>query len=253
MTTALEHEHAMTANGLDFREKVVLVTGVGRVGQIGHAVAEAFGLAGARVVACDVNAVAVSERVREFTAAGIDARPAAGDLTKPDIAHLAVETALKYYQKLDVVVNVAGGLTTYGPIAEATAEEFDREIAINLKTAVLVSQAAIDELVRSQGCIVNFASVAYYQPQVNIALYSAAKYGVAGFTRALALELRERRVRVNAIAPAMVRTSDNVASVGEGEAEFVEMRNITDTVMFLASPAAEAITGHILPISLGHR
>src|SRR6476469_6016646 len=217
----------MGGPAFDFRGKVVLVTGVGRAGQIGNAWAFAFGRAGAKIVACDLNAVGVAERVREFAALGVDARPCAGDLTHPDIAALAVEIALKHFGRLDVVVNVAGGLTSYGPIQDITAEVIDREIAINLKTAILVSQAAIDALSKTQGCIVNFSSIAYFQPQSPMAVYSAAKAAVAGFTQSLALELRERQVRVNAIAPAMVRTVDNVAAAGE-EGLYVEMQEITD-------------------------
>lgn len=238
----------MSPARFDFRGKVVLVTGVGRAGQIGNAVALAFGKAGAKIVACDQNAVGVAERVREFAAQGVDARPCAGDLTQPDIAALAVEVALKHFGRLDVVVNVAGGLTTYGPIEQVTVQGLDREIAINLKTAVLVSQAAIEALSRAQGCIVNFTSIAYFNPQSPMAVYSAAKSAVAGFTRSLALELRDRKVRVNAVAPAMVRTVDNVAAVGDGDVQYVEMQEITDGVMTLASPDA-ATTGQILPIS----
>ena len=233
---------------LDFRGKVVLVTGVGRAGQIGNAVALAFGKAGAKIVACDLNAVGVAERVREFAALGVDARPCAGDLTEPDIAALSVEIALKHFGRLDVVVNVAGGLTTFGPISETTGDALDREISINLKTAVLVSQAAIEALTRSRGSIVNFSSIAYFNPQSPMAVYSAAKAAVAGFTRSLALELEERHIRVNAVAPGMVRTVDNVASMGNGDAQYVEMQEITDGVMSLASPDA-TMTGHILPIS----
>ncbi len=238
----------MTGPRFDFRDKVVLVTGVGRAGQIGNAVALAFGKAGAKIVACDQNAVGVAERVREFAAQGVDARPCAGDLTQPDIAALAVEVALKHFGRLDVVVNVAGGLTTYGPIEQMTVQGIDREIAINLKTAVLVSQAAIEALSRTQGCIINFSSIAYFHPQTPMAVYSAAKAAVAGFTRSLALELRDRKVRVNAVAPAMVRTVDNVAAVGDDDVHYVEMQEITDGVMTLASPAA-ATTGQIFPIS----
>jgi NAD(P)-dependent dehydrogenase (short-subunit alcohol dehydrogenase family) len=238
----------MSGERFDFRGKVVLVTGVGRAGQIGNAVALAFGKAGAKIVACDLNAVGVAERVREFAAQGVDARPCAGDLTEPDIAALAVEVALKHFGRLDVVVNVAGGLTTFGPIEQTTVTALDREIAINLKTAVLVSQAAIDALTRTRGCIVNFASIAYFNPQSPMAVYSAAKAAVAGFTRSLALELQDRHVRVNAVAPAMVRTVDNVAAVGEGEVQYVEMQEITDGVMSLASPDSTA-TGQILPIA----
>ncbi|HEU5304106.1 MAG TPA: SDR family oxidoreductase [Gemmatimonadales bacterium] len=237
----------MSAGSFDFRGKVVLVTGVGRSGQIGHAVALAFGQAGAKIVACDLNAVGVAERVREFAAQGVDARPCAGDLTQPDIAALAVEIALKHFGRLDVVVNVAGGLTTYGPLGGTTVQALDREIAINLKTAVLVSQAAIDALARTAGSIINFSSIAYFRPQSPMAVYSAAKAAVAGFTQSLALELQDRHVRVNAIAPAMVRTPDNVAAMGNGEVTYVEMVEITDGVMALASdPTA---TGKIVPIS----
>jgi NAD(P)-dependent dehydrogenase (short-subunit alcohol dehydrogenase family) len=238
----------MSPANAEFRDKVVLVTGVGRAGQIGNAVALAFGKAGAKIVACDKNAVGVAERVREFAAQGVDARPCAGDLTVPDIASLAIEVALKHYGRLDVVVNVAGGLTTYGPISSMTVQAFDREITINLKTAVLVSQAAIDALTHTRGCIINFSSIAYFQPQAPMAVYSAAKAAVAGFTRSLALELKDRQVRVNAIAPAMVRTVDNVAAMGDGEAQYVEMHEITDGVMSLAS-SASSDTGQILPIA----
>ena len=232
----------------EFTDKVVLVTGVGRAGQIGNAVALAFGKAGAKIVACDRNAVGVAERVREFGAQGVDARPCAGDLTQPDIAALAVEIALKNFGRLDVVVNVAGGLTTYGPISDLTVQAIDREISINLKTAVLVSQAAIDSLSRSRGCIINFSSIAYFSPQAPMAIYSAAKAAVAGFSQSLALELKDRQIRVNAVAPAMVRTMDNVAAVGEGEAQYVEMREVTEGVLALASPSS-TVTGQIIPIA----
>lgn len=232
----------------DFTGKVVLITGVGRAGQIGNAVALAFGRAGARIVPCDRNAVGVAERVREFAAQGIEARAAAGDLTVPDVADLAVETALKHFGRLDVVVNVAGGLTTYGPFEDTGPADFDREIAINLKTTFLVSRAAIPALETTRGCIVNFASIAVAQPSANLAVYTAAKAAVAGLTRALAVELAPRGIRVNAVAPAMVRTADNTASAG-ADAQYVEMEHITDGVLFLASDAASGISGQVQPIS----
>lgn len=232
----------------DFGGKVVLVTGVGRAGQIGNAVALAFGRAGARIVACDLNAVGVAERVREFATLGVDARPSAGDLTQPDIAALAVETALRHFGRLDVVVNVAGGLTTFGPIEALTVKDLDREVAINLKTTVLVSQAAIPALTATKGCIVNFASIAFFEPQSPMAVYSAAKAAVAGFTRSLALELADRQVRVNAVAPGMARTGDNLASVGQ-DAEYVEMEDLTHGVLALAASGPDAPTGEIRPIA----
>lgn len=238
----------MPAPKFDFSGKVALITGVGRVGQIGNAVALAFGQAGAKIVACDLNAVGVASRVREFAAQGVDARPCAGDLTQPDVAALAVEVALKSFRRLDVVVNVAGGLTTYGPLESLTPEAVDRELAINLKTTVLVSQAALQALAATRGCIVNFASIAYFDPQAPMAVYSAAKAAVAGFTRSLALELADRQIRVNAVAPGTVRTGDNVAAVG-ADAAYVELSDITEGVLSLAAPSVPPVTGHILPIA----
>ncbi len=233
-------------SGTRFADRVVLVTGVGRAGQIGHAVALAFGREGARLVAADLDAVGVSRRVREFQAAGIDAQPSAGDLTNPDIAALAVETAMRHYGRLDAVINVAGGLTTFGPVGQAGVRDFDREIAINLKTVFLVSQASIEALSATRGAIVNFASIAVLEPQSPMALYSAAKAAVAGFTLSLASELAERRIRVNAIAPGMVRTGDNVATAGS-EARFVELDDICAGVLDLADPSS-TVTGTIRPI-----
>jgi NAD(P)-dependent dehydrogenase (short-subunit alcohol dehydrogenase family) len=234
----------------DFSGKSVLVTGVARAGQIGHAVAHALGKAGARLVAVDKNAVAVAERVKEFAAEQIEARPAAGDLTEADVAALAIETALKHYGRLDAIVNVAGGLTTFGPVTKTDAAAFDREIAINLKTAFLMSRAGVDALAQSRGAIVNFASVAYFHPAAQMAVYSAAKAGVASLTQSLAVELWPRGIRVNAVAPGMVRTPENVAAAGEG-AHYVEMSQLIDAVLFLASEAASGITGQILPVTNG--
>lgn len=234
----------------DFTGRAALVTGVARTGQIGHAVARALAEAGAGVVLADLNAVEVAARAAEFQADGLRAVPAAGDLTRPDTAAFAVRRATEEFGGLDMVVNVAGGLTTWGPIAELTPEALERELAINVKTAVLVSQAALPALAGRGGAIVNFASVIYYRAQDRMAAYAAAKTAVAGFTQSLALEVRDAGIRVNAVAPATVRTADNVAAAGPG-AQFVEMADIVHAVLFLASDGARAITGHVLPVTNG--
>lgn len=236
----------------DFSGKTLLVTGVGRAGQIGHAVAQALGQAGARIVAVDRNAVGVAERVKEFLAMGIQAKPAAGDLTEPDLAAIAVETAVRNFGGLDGVINVAGGLTTYGPVEKTGTEGFDREININLKTAYLMTRAAVGPLAQSQGAVVNFASLAYFRGMNQMAVYSAAKAGVAAMTQSLAVELWDRKIRVNAVAPDMVRTPENVASAGP-DAHYVEMDQIVNAVLFLAGEASSGITGHILPVTNGPR
>src|ERR1043166_1977078 len=111
----------------ELRDKVALITGVGRVGQIGHAVARGFGRSGARLVIADVNAAGLAERTKEFTAEGFAVHAAAGDLTTPEAARGAVAAARERLGGLDVVVNVAGGLVNYGPAIELGPEQVERE------------------------------------------------------------------------------------------------------------------------------
>jgi NAD(P)-dependent dehydrogenase (short-subunit alcohol dehydrogenase family) len=234
----------------DFRGKVALVTGVGRVGQIGHAVARGLGRAGAKLLLADVNAVGLADRVKEFAGEGIAAKSSAGDLTQPEAARAAAAAAQLHFGGLDVVINVAGGFFSYGPFTEVKPEALDREIAVNFKTAFFMCQAAIPAmLARGGGAIVNFASIAVVRSLMHMSAYSAAKSAVAGLTRELAREYRDADIRVNAVAPATVRTADNVAQMNDPRAPLVELDEVVNTVLFLASGEASAITGQIVPVT----
>jgi NAD(P)-dependent dehydrogenase (short-subunit alcohol dehydrogenase family) len=237
----------------DFHDKVVVVTGVNRLGQLGHAVALAFGQAGAKLVVSDIHTVGVATRAKEFQAAGILAKAAAGDLTEPDVAEWCVEQALQTYGRLDVLVNAAGGLIGVQAMLEADTSVLDREFDINVKTTYLVSRAAASVMVRQgKGAIVNFASVAALLARPSMAAYSASKAAVAALTRSLALELRDHGIRVNAVAPGLARTADNVRTMGEdAAAHWVEIDEIVNVVLFLASDLASGVTGTVLPVAHG--
>jgi len=128
-------------------------------------------------------------------------------------------------------------------------EILDRELNINFKTAFYMCQAAVPLLLeRGTGAIVNFASIAVVRSLMHMSAYSAAKSAVAGLTRELALEYRDANIRVNAVAPATVRTADNVAQMGDKQ-PLVELEEVVNTVLFLASDEASAITGQIVPIT----
>ncbi len=235
----------------DLAGRVALVTGVGRVGQIGHAVAVALGAAGARLVLADRSAESLEERLHEFAAARVAAAAAPGDLTDPRVARAAVGFAEARFGGLDIVVNVAGGLTSYGAFEQTEPEALDRELAINLRTAYCVCQAAVPSLRRrGGGVIVNFASIAVLHAQPNLAAYVSAKGGVVALTRALARELYHDKIRVNALAPDAVRTTGNVQSMG-ADGHFVEMADLVRTVCWLVSDRAAALTGQILPLTTG--
>jgi NAD(P)-dependent dehydrogenase (short-subunit alcohol dehydrogenase family) len=231
-----------------FVGKVALVTGVGQAGQIGAAIARGLGEAGAKVVVAARNQTTLEARVHELEARSVGAAFAAGDLGDPTAARAAVATAELWFGGLDVLINTAGGLTSYGPFLESDVAALDREVASNLRTVFAMSQAAIPALRRrGGGAIVNFASIAVRQPAANLAAYAAAKGGVAALTRALAREFRDDRIRVNAIAPEAVRTDSNVRDMGSG-ARFVEMADLVRTVLWLASESAATVTGHVLPL-----
>jgi NAD(P)-dependent dehydrogenase (short-subunit alcohol dehydrogenase family) len=220
------------------------------VGQIGHAVARGLGRTGARLIVADVNAAGLAERAREFTAEGFAVHAVAGDLTTPDAARGAVAAARERFGGLDVVVNVAGGLVNYGPVLALTPERVDLELAINIKTTLYVSQAAIPALRdRGGGAIVNFASAAVLKPQSQMAVYTAAKSAVAGLTRALARELRDDRIRVNAVAPGTMKTADNLAQMKDAKVRWVELDELVAAVLYLASDEARAVSGEILPVT----
>jgi NAD(P)-dependent dehydrogenase (short-subunit alcohol dehydrogenase family) len=237
----------------DFHGKVALITGVGRVGQIGHAVARGLGRSGAKLLLADVNAVGLADRVKEFAAEGIAAKVSAGDLTQPEAARAAVAAAQAQFGGLDIVVNVAGGFFSYGPFTEITPDTLERELAVNFKTAFFTCQAAVPALLargKGTGSIVNFASISAVRSLMHMAAYSAAKSAVAGLTRALAREYRDGGIRVNAVAPATVRTADNVAQMQpDPQTPFVEIDEVVQTVLFLASDAASGITGQIVPVT----
>lgn len=233
----------------DLHGKVALVTGVGRVGQIGHAVARGFGRAGAKLLLADVNAVGLADRVKEFATEGIVAKSSAGDLTQPEVARAATAAAQAQFGGLDILVNVAGGFFSYGAFTEVKPEILERELSVNFKTAFYMCQAAVPLLLaRGGGSIVNFASIAVIRSLMHMSAYSAAKSAVAGLTRELAREYRDANVRVNAVAPATVRTADNVAQMGDNQ-PLVELDDVVNTVLFLASDEAGAITGQIVPIT----
>jgi NAD(P)-dependent dehydrogenase (short-subunit alcohol dehydrogenase family) len=236
----------------DLRGKVALVTGVGRPGQIGPAVARGCGRAGARVVIAGRDAAALAERERELAAEGIAVAAAAGDLATPEGARRAVTVARERFGGLDAVINVAGGLLNVAPALELGPEQFVRELAANVQTTFFTCQAAIPALLeRGGGAIVNFASAAVGKPQSRMAAYIAAKAAVAGLTRALAREFRDRGVRVNAVAPGVVKTAANLAQLGDAKVRWVELDDLVAAVLYLASDDARGVTGEVLAVTGG--
>jgi len=242
---------------------VVLVTGAG--GGIGEAVAARFAAGGWTVVAADRTPPDVT---------GLDGGPhvaLGADLAQVAQCRALVADAVAATGRLDHLVNAAGRWVE-GPVEGTTEEEWDRVVGVNLKGLFFVCAAAVPHLVAAEGAITNLSSDAGIQGNNGAVVYSASKRGVSNLTRAMALELAARGVRVNAVCPGDVDTpmlefqaqtyggSDPQAyrddplalyPQGPGRARFVRPQEVAELVWFLAQPAAAPITGANLSVDFG--
>lgn len=227
--------------------KVVIVTGAGAPGQMGYRIAELMLAQGASVV-LTARGVEVEGVARELGGAAA-AVGVAADLTSAEEAERVVATALREFGRLDVLVNVAGGLTVLKPLAETTPEEWTRELDRNARTAFVMSRAALPALRESRGAIINFASPAGLRAREGLGAYSAAKAAVVAQTRALALEERVHGVRVNAVAPGMIDTEQNRAAVPDPkQVAWVTREEVAEVVLFLASRRGAGVNGTTIEV-----
>ncbi|HMC53552.1 MAG TPA: SDR family oxidoreductase [Gemmatimonadaceae bacterium] len=225
-----------------------LITGVGARGQVGEAVALALGRRGDTVVVVARAAADAQERARDLVAAGWAAAGYGCDLSNPaDVDALQRRVAEKHGDRLDALVNLAGGFGSLGPIATSDPTAFDHQLRINLVTGYLATRAFFPALQRARGSVVFFASEAALEgsPTRGVAAYVAAKAAVVALMRSVADEGREYGVRANALAPAAIRTATNEAFMGN-DARYVERDDVASVVSFLCSASATAITGQVI-------
>ena len=227
---------------------ISLVTGVGAKGQVGEAVARALAARGDTVLVVARTDAEARARASDLAADGHRAHGYACDLSDPDaVAHLARTVTAEHGDRLDALVNLAGGFGSSGPIASSDVSAFQRIFAINLSTAYLTTRAFLPMVQSARGSIVYFASEAVLDGvrTKGIAGYVAAKSAVVALMRSVADESRDAGVRANALAPGSIRTSTNLAEMGN-DARYVEREQVADAVAFLCSPAASAITGQVI-------
>jgi len=245
----------------DLMNKVAIVTGGAR--DIGRQVSLKLAEQGAAVaVNYYDNADDAEETVKKIKAAGGKAVAIQGDMTKfTDAVRLVAEARNAFGEKIDILVNVAGGLMGRHPIVEMEESFWDAVMNVNLKSVFFVTKATIPFL--SDGAsIINFSTQAVHDGGGPGAIaYASAKAGVLTFTRGLAKELAPKKVRVNAVSPGMINTTfhntftkpevrQKVAGMTplgrEGEAY-----EVADLVIFLASGKSSFINGETIQINGG--
>jgi NAD(P)-dependent dehydrogenase (short-subunit alcohol dehydrogenase family) len=240
--------------------QVALVTGASR--GIGHDVALALANAGAAVALGARHTADVEELAAQIAREGGEAHPVALDVRDRRQSEAAVAETVARLGKLDVLVNNAG-LGTNHDALEATEEEWDDVLDVNLKGLFFACQAAGRHMVRrGYGRIVNMSSQAGHVGIRRHAAYCASKGGVEQLTRVLALEWGPHGVTVNAVAPTFVRTpgtaerlddpdflADVLARIPVGR--IGTTMEVAATVIFLASPGASLVNGAVLSVDGG--
>ncbi len=249
------------------QDRVAVVTGAAN--GLGRAIAQRLAEEGARVVLGDMDTNGAEQTAARIKAAGGAALSVAGDLTEEAVAVQLIEAAVEHFDRLDILINVVGGSRT-AKIWEMSVADWDFVLRLNLRSTFLCTRYAVPHMMQQRyGKIVCISSgaregtpwTAYHQGG---SAYSAAKAGVHGFIRDVALELAEYSINVNAVAPGPIdteRAGPNLRHLNE-TADYSPNRmtplgrlgtpsEVADAVLFLASDEASYITGHTLAVAGG--
>jgi NAD(P)-dependent dehydrogenase (short-subunit alcohol dehydrogenase family) len=218
----------------------------GAAGALGAAVAQAFASSGAHLALID----------RAADAKGLDTKLGAphfflGDVDLADLAHAqrAISTAVSRLGGVDVLVNIAGGFR-WETVADGKVDTWDFLYTINVKTALCASKAALPHLQPGRGRIINIGAAAVAKAGTGMGAYTASKSGVIKLTEALAEELKDKGINVNAVLPSIIDTPANRADMPNADfSKWVAPAALADVIVFLASEAARAITGASIPVT----
>jgi NAD(P)-dependent dehydrogenase (short-subunit alcohol dehydrogenase family) len=245
--------------------KTALVTG--GAGGLGCAIAHALQAAGALGTVIDLDA--------SKAAAGAPAgwRGRAGDVRDEVTLHAAVDATVKEFGRLDIVVANAGVVPPWKETEHIVLDEWDQTFAINVRGVLATIKAVVPAMKSAGGSIIALGSEASYNGHPRQAAYVASKHAVLGIVRSAALDLGRYKIRVNAVGPGAIateallgRVANRAAAAGQKSSDILQKyidatalgrmateTDVANTVLFLASDLAAAITGVILPIDAGAR
>ena len=220
--------------------KALVVTGA--LGALGKVVAEQALSRGACVAGIDHAASQLQATQSRIELGGVDLSEAAQ-------AKAAIDAAAAHFGKLDALINIAGGFA-FETIAEGDARTWEKMYARNVMTALNASRAAVPHLAASgSGRIINIGAMGALQAASGMGPYGASKAGVHRLTEALSAEWKGK-ITVNAVLPSIIDTPANRTSMPDADfAKWVRPQELAEIILFLASDAASAITGALIPVS----
>jgi len=224
--------------------RVVVITGA--FGVLGSAVAEAAAAGGARLALIDF-----AKDPPSGLPSGADVMTLPGvDLTDANQTGAAMDAIADRLGGIDALLNIAGGFT-WETLQEGSIQSWPAMYRLNVLTAANACRSAIPHLKRSPaGRIVNVGSAAALKAAMGMGAYAAAKAGVHSLTQALAEELKGDNVTVNAVLPSILDTPTNRADMPQADAStWVAPRDLAAVILFLASEAATAVTGALVPVT----
>lgn len=246
-----------------FENKVALITGA--ASGIGLATAKAFAKAGAAVAIVDVNGEAAQAQAEALVAAGHKAIGLRCDVSDIGQVEAMVNETIAAFGRLDAAFNNAGIQNVLAEIADATVEDYDRVMSVNLRGVWACMKFELEYMRRQgSGTIVNCSSLGGLVGGAQRANYHAAKHGVIGLTKSAALEYAAQNIRVNAVCPGLIWTpmADQMVAAGQGDAlegmtKAVPMgrhgqpEEIADTVLWLSSKFSSYVTGQSISVDGG--
>ncbi len=240
--------------------KIALVTGAAR--GIGRACALALAEAGADIALGLKNVKADSGLVKEIESMGRKAFPIQMDVSKMEEIHAAVEEAVRYFGRIDILINNAG-VAPENYIENVTESDFDYTLDVNLKGTFFTSQAVGRRMIKQRyGRIINISSQAGFIALPTESVYCMTKAGISQLTKCLAVEWAQHNITVNAVAPTFIYTPGTDEYLADKKAKETvlskialgrigEPREVSNAVLFLASQAASLITGTTLMVDGG--
>ena len=229
--------------------QVALVTG--SAGNLGRAVAAAFGAAGGRLVLADRSPdklpalyPALADDPDHWLAGGVD-------LGDPDGAARLVAEAESRLGRVDILVHTVGGFTCGPPVADGPLADWTSMWSVNLATALNACRAVVPGMQRRRhGRIVTVSATAGRSAPAGFGPYAAAKSALMRLTEALSCELKDDGICVNSVMPGIIDTPQNRAAMPKADpAKWVTPRAIADVVVFLAGPGGRAVTGAHIPVT----